>query len=156
MELIREYLIQNWSVILILLAFAVMLKVTVFLDQKVIKKMYILVIVLFAFSMTVFFEYYLEEQNVLENVRIVLMMIRYSTTPFIIAMVLFTLIKKANVYYCAGDCLRHNKFHFNSYRYCVLNRREWSAHKRTFGISSIYCSWRLLRGINLAFIYPQQ
>ena len=99
MELIREYLIQNWSVILILLAFAVMLKVTVFLDQKIIKKMYILVVALFAFSMIVFFEYYLEEQNVLPDVRIVLMMIRYSTTPFIIAMVLFTLIKKANVYY---------------------------------------------------------
>ena len=39
---------------LILLAFAVMLKTTVFLDRKVIRRMYILIVGLFAFSISVF------------------------------------------------------------------------------------------------------
>lgn len=93
--MILEYLLQNWTAILILLAFAVMLKTTVVLDQAIIRKMYILIIGLFVFSIAVFEEFYLEDKNLYPKVRVVLMAIRYSMTPLIIAMILYTFGKKA-------------------------------------------------------------
>ena len=93
--MILEYLLQNWTAILILLAFAVMLKTTVVLDQAIIRRMYILIIGLFVFSIAVFEEFYLEDKNLYPKVRVVLMAIRYSMTPLIIAMILYTFGKKA-------------------------------------------------------------
>ncbi len=90
----KEYLLQNWAQILILIAFVIMLKTTVFLERKVVKKMYILIAVIFALSIVVFVEFRLEEEGGYSDWRILMMAIRYSATPFIIAHILFTLVKK--------------------------------------------------------------
>jgi len=91
---LKEYLLQNWALILILIAFVIMLKTTVFLERKVVKKMYILIAVIFALSIVVFVEFRLEEEGGYSDWRILMMAIRYSATPFIIAHILFTLVKK--------------------------------------------------------------
>jgi len=96
--MLREYILQNWASVMILLAFAVMLKTTVFLDHKVIRRMYILIIGLFVFSIAVFEEFYLEKLGLYMNARITLMAIRYSITPLIIAMILYTFGKNAKGY----------------------------------------------------------
>ena len=93
--MLKEFLLQNWASMLILLALAVMLKTTVFLDRKIIRRMYILTVGLFVFSIAVFEEFYLEEMNLYRTSRTVLMAIRYSATPLIIAMILYTWGKKA-------------------------------------------------------------
>ncbi|MCR4813784.1 MAG: diguanylate cyclase [Lachnospiraceae bacterium] len=48
--MLREYILQNWASVMILLAFAVMLKTTVFLDHKVIRRMYILIIAMILYT----------------------------------------------------------------------------------------------------------
>lgn len=93
--MLKDYLLQNWASILILLALAAMLKTTVFLDRKIIRRMYILVVGLLVFSVAVFEEFYLEKMDLYRNARTVLMAIRYSITPLIIAMILYTWGKKA-------------------------------------------------------------
>ena len=45
-----EYLMQNWSLMLILSAFAIALHITVFLDKKTIRRLYILIIGVFCFQ----------------------------------------------------------------------------------------------------------
>ena len=49
--MIKEYLLQNWSLILILSAFAIALRITVFLDKKAIRRMYILIVGVFLLSL---------------------------------------------------------------------------------------------------------
>jgi len=98
MEVFTSYLLQNWALILVLLAFAIMLKVTVFLERKTIFKMYILIVVIFALSIIVFTEFYLAELKIRNDIRIVMMAIRYSATPLIISMILYTLVKRARWY----------------------------------------------------------
>ena len=98
-EVFTEYLLQNWGVILILLAFAVVLKITVFLDKITVRRMYILIALVFVFSFIVFNEFYLAEINKYPQLRAVLIAIRYSTTPFVIAFILYTLVKKVRWYY---------------------------------------------------------
>ncbi len=90
----KEFLIQNWAQILILIAFAIMLKTTVFLERRWIRRMYILIVAIFALSIIVFVEFRLEDTGGDRMWRIVLMSIRYSATPFIIAHVIYTLVKK--------------------------------------------------------------
>ncbi|MBP5372809.1 MAG: GGDEF domain-containing protein [Clostridia bacterium] len=92
--MIKEYFLQNWELILILLAFAIMLRATVFLDKSSIIRTYVLIAAIFLLSIVVFVEFYLAGEGMMRNVRIVLMAIRYSATPFITAQVIFTLIKK--------------------------------------------------------------
>ncbi len=98
MQVFIDYLLQNWALILVLIAFVIMLRITVFLDKKTIRRMYVLIALVFALSIIVFAEFYLEEIRQHNEVRIVLMAIRYSATPFIIAFILFTLVKKARWY----------------------------------------------------------
>lgn len=45
--MIKEYLLLNWSLILILSGFAVSLKETVFLDKSTIRHYYILIVMIF-------------------------------------------------------------------------------------------------------------
>ena len=92
--MIKEYLLENWALILVLSAFAIALNITVFLSKKAVRRTYILIIVIFLLSIVVFEEFYLAEEGAFREIRIVLMAIRYSATPFIIAQVAFTLIKK--------------------------------------------------------------
>ena len=90
----REYLLQNWALILILLAFTVSLKMTVSLDQRIIRRMFVLIIGIFLLSITVFAEFNLVDPVRRKGLRTVLVAIRYSATPFILAQVIYTLIKK--------------------------------------------------------------
>jgi len=93
-----EYLVQNWALILILVAFAIVLKITVFLDKKTIIRMYGLIIGVFLLSICVYIEFYLAETNQFKEVRLVLIAIRYSATPFIIGVLLLALVRRARRY----------------------------------------------------------
>ena len=98
MEVFKAYLLQNWTLILILIAFVIMLMITVFLDKKTNLRLYILIAALFALSIIVFTEFYLSDIKQRVDVRIWLMAIRYSATPIIISMILYTLVRKAHFY----------------------------------------------------------
>ena len=93
-KMFKEYLLENWSLILITFAFAILLKTTLFLDRKVISRMYALVAAVFAFSLVVFAEFCLNEIDEFRNARTVLIAVRYSATPFVMAMILYTLVHK--------------------------------------------------------------
>ena len=99
MDAFINYLLQNWSVILVLLAFAIVLKTTVFLDKTTVRRMYILIAVVFVFSIVVFTEFYLMEKHKYPEVCSVLIAIRYSMTPFLIAFIVYTLVKRVRWYY---------------------------------------------------------
>ena len=96
--MIKEYILQNWSLILLLIAFVILLKTTVFLEKKIVRRMLFLIAVIFLLSVSVFTEFYLYELGEWKDLRIILMTVRYSATPFIIAMILYTLVKKASWY----------------------------------------------------------
>ena len=55
--MIKELIIQNWANVLVLLAFAVLLSTTVFLDKTTVLRLYALILSLFIFSMIVFAEF---------------------------------------------------------------------------------------------------
>lgn len=93
MDVFKEYILQNWALILVLMAFVIMLKITVFLDKKTIKHLYILIAFIFLLSISVFFEFYLSGNTKISNLIKVLVAIRYSATPFIISLILFALVK---------------------------------------------------------------
>lgn len=93
--MIKEFILQNWGLLLITVAFMILLKTTVFWEKKRIKRMYVLIAFVFLLSVTVFVEFYFNDQNMLRETRLVLMAFRYSATPFVMAMILFALIRKA-------------------------------------------------------------
>ncbi len=90
----KEYLIQNWPLILILLAFIISLITTVFLEKKTTLRMYFLIGFIFALSIVVFVEFYFANQIEYRTLRTILMAVRYSATPFILAQISMTLIKR--------------------------------------------------------------
>ena len=91
----KEYILQNWSLILVLLAFVIMLIITVFLNKQTIRRMYILIASVFILSIIVFIEFYYSDSNKYRTLRTVLVAIRYSATPIIISLILLALVKKA-------------------------------------------------------------
>ena len=93
-DVIKDYILWNWGLILILLGFAVSLKATVFLDRTTIRRYFSLVITIFLLSIVVYAEFYLADLRQHSDARAVLMAIRYSSTPFILAQVIYTLTKK--------------------------------------------------------------
>ncbi|MBP5407542.1 MAG: GGDEF domain-containing protein [Bacilli bacterium] len=90
----KEYLLENWALILILLAFVISLRTTVFLDKKTVRRFYILIATTFILSITVFVEFSIAHLSEYRTLRIVLMAIRYSAAPLILAQVARTLVKK--------------------------------------------------------------
>ena len=92
--MIKDYIIQNWALVLVLFAFAISLKMTVFLDKRTIRRMLVMILAVFILSIAVFTEFRLADSGTHQGLRLVLMAIRYSSTPFILAMVLFTLVKR--------------------------------------------------------------
>ena len=92
--MIKEYIIQNWTLVLVLFAFAISLKMTVFLDKRTIRRMLAMILAVFLLSISVFTEFRLADSGTYQEVRLVLMAIRYSSTPFLIAMVILTLVKR--------------------------------------------------------------
>lgn len=98
MNVFTEYLIQNWILILILIAFAIMLTITVFLPKKTVRRMYILIAAVFVLSIIVFIEFCLAENKQYPMARATMIAIRYSATPILIALIILTLVKKARWY----------------------------------------------------------
>ena len=92
--MIREYLLQNWALLLILVAFAIALKVTVFLEKRTVRHMYAMIVEIFVLSIAVFAEFYLTDLGGYALARTLLMALRYSATPVIIAQVIYSLVKK--------------------------------------------------------------
>ena len=66
--MIKLFLLYNWTLILILTAFSIMLKTTVFLDRRTVKRMYYLIGMVFILSVSVFAEFYLDSQDILKEV----------------------------------------------------------------------------------------
>lgn len=91
--MLQDYFIQNWALILILPAFVISLKTTIFLDKTSVKRYYALITGIFLLSVVVFLEFALADLGGYITQRKILMTIRYSAGPFIVAMILFTLIK---------------------------------------------------------------
>ena len=89
--MIKELIIQNWANVLVLVAFAILLRTTVFLDKRTVLRMYALILGLFIFSLIVYLEFSLQEIGGYNNIRMVIMAIRYSTTPLVIALIIYTL-----------------------------------------------------------------
>ncbi len=94
----KSYLLQNWVMLLVLAAFAIALHITVFLDKKTIRRMYVLIVAVFLLSLVVFVEFYSLGCPEYNDLRTVLMAIRYSATPLIIAQIIYTLVKKQGWY----------------------------------------------------------
>ena len=96
--MIKDYLLQDWSLILVLAAFAIALRITVFWNEKTIKRMYVLIIGVFLLSIVVFVEFRCAARGEYRTLRSILMAIRYSATPFIISQIIYTLVKKQTLY----------------------------------------------------------
>ena len=92
--MLKGYLLQNWPLILILLAFFISLLTTVFLDKKTVRRMYILIASVFVLSIVVFVEFYFFGQPEYRTTRTILTAIRYSATPLIVALITFSLVKR--------------------------------------------------------------
>lgn len=93
-EAIKEYIFQNWTLLLILGAFIVILLITSFSNKKTTIRYLLLLVSIFLLSIVVFAEFYL--QSVAENkpARLILMAIRYSASPFVLALVIMVLVKR--------------------------------------------------------------
>ena len=83
---------------LILTAFAIALQISVFLDKKTIRRIYVLIVGVFLLSLVVFAEFNLAAVAENRLLRGVLMAIRYSATPLIVAQLIYTLVKKQHWY----------------------------------------------------------
>lgn len=88
-----DYIIQNWALILVGIAFAISLKTTGIQDKGSVKRMYILIAGVFLLSIVVFAEFTMADAGGYLKERTVLMAVRYSATPLIVAMVLYALQK---------------------------------------------------------------
>ena len=100
MLMARDYFIQNWSLILISLAFLVSLRTTAFLDKTFSNRMCLLIASVLLLSLVVFFEFYPSEHGIVWKGRPYLTAVRYSAMPFVDALILYTLVKS-----CARPCL---------------------------------------------------
>ena len=98
MEVFKEYILQNWILILILAAFIVILATSAFIDKKATTRLYFAVGSVFLLSILVFIEFHYEDDPNQRILRTVLMALRYSATPLIVAQVIFALVKKEKVF----------------------------------------------------------
>ena len=96
--MVLNFFLENWALILILMAFTVVLKTTVFLDARTIKRMSVLIVLVFLLSIVVYIEFVLTDNVNFRNLRLVLIAIRYSATPFIVAQVIHTMVKKFRMF----------------------------------------------------------
>ena len=96
--MMKEYVFRNWALILVLAAFAISLRETVFLDRITIRRMYVLIVEVFLLSIVVFAEFCLADLGKSPQIREILMAVRYSATPFILSQLIYALIKKLRWY----------------------------------------------------------
>ena len=122
--MILAYILQNWALILITVAFLISLKVTGHQDKWSGKRMYFLVGGVFILSIVVFAEFYLADKGGFLTLRTVLMAVRYSATPLIVAMIIYTLKKKMrwNIFVPALMLAVINLFRSLQASYSVLRR----------------------------------
>ena len=92
--MLKDYIVQNWPLILVLAAFVISLLTTVFLEKKTVMRLYILITAIFLLSIVVFVEFYFAGKGEQNTLRTILMAIRYSATPLIIAEITITLVKR--------------------------------------------------------------
>ena len=90
---LKEYLLQNWILLLTIGAFTVILLITSYSSKKTTIKYLVLLISIFLLSIVVFAEFYLEPIQEHKVARLILMAIRYSATPFVLALVVMVLVK---------------------------------------------------------------
>ena len=93
-----EFITSNWALILVLLGFSVSLISTVFLDRKTIMRMYALIIEVLILSVLVFAEFRIIDLYEYSLVRTILIAIRYSATPFLVAQIIYTIVKRQRWY----------------------------------------------------------
>lgn len=93
-EAIKEYIFQNWILILVLGAFIVVLSITSFSSKKATMRYMSLLILIFLLSIVVFAEFYLPSVSENKTIRLILMAIRYSATPFVLALVMIVLVRR--------------------------------------------------------------
>ena len=98
LEMFKSYILQNWALVLVLIAFIIMLKANIFIDKKTTNRTHGLIAIVFVLSISVFIEFYFDALNEYKDLRLVLMAIRYSATPFILAYISFTLVKKQKAF----------------------------------------------------------
>ena len=94
MLMLRDYIIQNWALILVSLAFLISLKTTAFLDKSFARRMFLLIFEVFILSIIVFIEFEQEDLGIVWKGRPYLMFIRYSAGALLEAQVLYSLVKK--------------------------------------------------------------
>lgn len=93
-----EYVIENWPLLMILLGFTASLITTVFLNKTTVLRMYALIAEVFILSILVFIEFRLVDDGEHLTTRAILIAIRYSSTPFLIAQIIYTIIKRQRWY----------------------------------------------------------
>lgn len=96
-EAIKEYIFQNWILMLILGAFFVVLFITSFSSRRTTIRYLLLLIAILLLSIVVFVEFYLPPVAENTTPRLVLMALRYSATPFVLALVIMVLVKRQNL-----------------------------------------------------------
>ena len=92
----KEYLLQNWPLILILTAFTISLISTVFMEKKRVVRLHVINALIFVLSIIVFIEFSIAKNPDYRHIRAFLTAIRYSATPLLLAMIIFALVKKQN------------------------------------------------------------
>lgn len=92
----KEYLSQNWPLILILIAFTISLISTVFMEKKRVVRLHVINALIFVLSIIVFIEFLIAKNPDYRHIRAFLTAIRYSATPLLLAMIIFALVKKQN------------------------------------------------------------
>lgn len=97
-DAIKEYIFQNWILMLILGAFVVVLLITSFSNRKTTIRYLALLGSVFLLSIVVFAEFYLPAVAENKTARLILMAVRYSATPFVLAMVIMVLVKRQNYF----------------------------------------------------------
>ena len=98
MDAFKNYILQNWILILTLGAFVVILFITSFSSKKMMISLLILLLSILGLSIVVFIEFYLEPIAANSNARIILMAIRYSATPFVLALVIMVLVRRLKAF----------------------------------------------------------
>ena len=91
---VTDYITSNWALILVLLGFTISLISTVFLEKKVIMRMYALIVEVLLLSIIVFAEFSILELPEYRMVRTILIAVRYSATPFLVAQIIITIVRK--------------------------------------------------------------
>ena len=91
---ISEYMSDNWILLLTLLGYSICLISTVFLDKKTVRRSFALILEVLLLSIIVYAEFKIAGSAEFRMQRLILMALRYSATPFLIAQIIYTVIRR--------------------------------------------------------------